>query len=101
MCCAGNPDPKHISTSYAERSNLSIRMRLRRFTRLTNVYSNKVETYIHALSIYFMHYDFARIHRSLRITPTMAARVTERFWTMGDVVRIVDEWEVGQRADAA
>jgi IS1 family transposase len=80
ICCTGRPDPKHISTSFAERSNLSIRMGLRRFTRLTNAFSKKVENHVHALSIYFMHYNFVRIHQTLRVTPAMAAGVT-RVWT--------------------
>lgn len=100
VCCTGNPDPKHISTSYAERSNLSIRMGLRRFTRLTNAFSKKIESHIYTLSIYFMHYNFVRIHQSLRVTPAMAARVTERLWSLEDMVRKVDEWETTQR-DAA
>jgi IS1 family transposase len=97
-CCTGNPDPKHISTSFAERSNLSIRMGLRRFTRLTNGFSKKVENHVHALSIYFMHYNFVRIHQTLRVTPAMAAGVTGKLWSLEDIVRVVDEWEASPKA---
>jgi IS1 family transposase len=89
----GNPDPEHISTSYVERQNLSMRMGMRRFTRLTNAFSKKLENHMHALSIYFMHYNFVRIHQTLRVTPAMAAGVTDTLWSLEDTVRIVDEWE--------
>jgi len=92
----GTPDPAHISTSYVERQNLSMRMGIRRFTRLTNAFSKKLENHIHALSIYFMHYNFVRIHQSLRVTPAMEAGVTDRLWDLTDIVRIVDEWEVNR-----
>lgn len=97
-CCTGNPDPKHISTSYAERSNLSIRMGLRRFTRLTNAFSKKVENHVYALSIYFMHYNFCRIHQTLRTSPAQAAGVTSKLWELTDIVRMVDEWEGARKA---
>jgi hypothetical protein len=71
----GNPDPKHVSTSFAEWQNLNMRMGMRRFTRLTNGFSKKVENHIHAVAIYFMHYNFVRIHQTLKITPAMAAGV--------------------------
>ena len=99
FCCAGKPDPKHISTSYAERNNLNMRMGMRRFTRLTNAFSKKVENHIHAIAIYFMHYNFVRIHQSLRMTPAMAAGVTDRLWEMADIVRIVDEWEANRKVE--
>lgn len=92
-CCTGRPDPKHVSTSFVERSNLSIRMGLRRFTRLTNAFSKKIENHVYALSIYFMHYNFCRIHQTLRVTPAMEAGVTDKLMTLEDMVRIVDEWE--------
>jgi IS1 family transposase len=89
----GKPDPAHISTSYAERANLSMRMGMRRFTRLTNAFSKKAENHAHALAIYFMHYNFVRIHQTLRCTPAMAAGVTETLWDLADMVRVLEEWE--------
>lgn len=67
-----------------------------RFTRLTNAFSKKIDNHIHGLSIYFMHYNFVRIHQTLRVTPAMAAGVSQKLWSMEDVVRIVDEWEAAQ-----
>jgi hypothetical protein len=93
----GRPDPDHISTSCVERQNLSMRMGIRRFTRLTKAFSKKLENHIHALSIYFTHYNFVRIQQTLRVTPAMEAGVTERLWDLTDIVRIVDEWETGQK----
>jgi IS1 family transposase len=90
---AGNPDRKHVSTSYAERQNLSMRMGMRRFTRLTNAFSKKVENHAHALAIYFMHYNFVRIHQTLRVTPAMAAGVTDKLFDMADLVAIVKATE--------
>jgi IS1 family transposase len=92
----GLPDPEHISTSYVERQNLSMRMGMRRFTRLTNAFSKKLANHMHALSIYFMHYNFVRIHQTLRCTPAMAAGITTTLWSLEDIVRIVDEWEAVQ-----
>ena len=74
---AGNPDPRHVSTSYVERQNLTMRMAIRRFTRFTNAFSKKVENHAHSVAIHFMHYNFVRIHQSLRVTPAMAAGVTD------------------------
>jgi IS1 family transposase len=90
---SGNPNPEHISTSFVERQNLSMRMGMRRLTRLTNAFSKKLENHMHALSIYFMHYNFVRIHQTLRTPPAMAAGVTDTLWSLEDIVRIVDEWE--------
>jgi hypothetical protein len=89
----GRPDPEHISTSYVERQNLSMRMGMRRFTRLTNAFSKKLENHMYALSIYFINYNFVRIHQTLRTPPAMAAGVTDTLWSLEDIVRIVDEWE--------
>lgn len=85
----GYPDPKHISTSYIERQNLSLRMGNRRFTRLTNAFSKKIENHTAALAIFYMHYNFVRIHSSLRVTPAMAAGVTDRLWSMEDLVGLL------------
>jgi hypothetical protein len=74
-----------------------MRMGMRRFTRLTNAFSKKIENHMHALSIYFMHYNFVRIHQTLRVTPAMEAGVTDRLWDLTDIVRIVDEWEETKR----
>ena len=81
----GRPDPKHISTSYVERSNLTIRMSNRRFTRLTNAFSKKIENHDHAFSIFAMHYNFARIHTTLRVTPAMEAGVSDHVWTYEEI----------------
>ena len=86
----GNPDPKHISTSYVERQNLTMRMHLRRFTRLTNAFSKKAENHAYAVAIHFMWYNFAKIHQTLRITPAMATGVTDRVWDAEDIVRLLD-----------
>ncbi len=89
----GNPDPKHVSTSFVERSNLSIRMGNRRMTRLTNAFSKKAENHAHMMSIYFMHYNFVRIHQTLKITPAMGAGVTSKLWEMADMVKVLEDWE--------
>jgi IS1 family transposase len=85
----GNPDPKHISTSYVERQNLTMRMSMRRFTRLTNAFSRKVENHAASLAIHYFHYNFVRIHQSLRVTPAMAAGVTDRLWSIEGVVALL------------
>jgi IS1 family transposase len=92
----GRPDPAHISTSYAERSNLSIRMHDRRFTRLTNAFSKKAENHAHSVALNFMYYNFVRIHQTLRCTPAMAAGVTTKLWEVADMVRVLEDWEAGQ-----
>lgn len=86
----GNPDPKHISTSYTERQNLTMRMSMRRFTRLTNAFSKRVENHCHALALYFVWYNFVRVHKTLRVTPAMAAGVTDKLWDMKDIVALID-----------
>ncbi len=87
----GRPDEKHISTSYVERQNLTMRMHMRRFTRLTNGFSKKFENHVHHVAIYFLYYNFVRIHQSLRTTPAMAAGITTRLWEIEDVVRLLDD----------
>ena len=87
----GNPDIKHVSTSYVERQNLTMRMSMRRFTRLTNALSKKLDNHIHALALYFVFYNFTRIHKTLRMSPAMAAGVTDRLWSLDDVIAKIDE----------
>lgn len=89
----GRPDPAHVSTSYAERANLTLRMGSRRFTRLTNAFSKKVENHAHSVAIHTLHYNFVRIHQTLRCTPAMAAGVTTKLWELVDIVRVLEEWE--------
>ena len=86
----GRPDPAHVSTSYVERQNLTMRMHMRRFTRLTNAFSEKVESHAAMVAIYTVWYNFVRIHKSLRVTPAMAAGVTDKLWSMEDLVAVVD-----------
>ncbi len=86
---SGNPDAKRISTSYVERANLSIRMGLRRYTRLTNAHSKKLENHCAALAIYFMYYNFARIHQTIRCAPAMAAGVTPHLWSIAEIVNLL------------
>lgn len=87
----GNPDIKHVSTSYVERQNLTMRMHMRRFTRLTNAFSKKVENHVHAISLHFMFYNFSRIHKTLRVTPAMEAGVTDHVWTIEEIVRLAPD----------
>src|SRR5580700_3513300 len=98
-CCTGKPDPAHISTSFVERQNLTMRMSMRRFTRLTNGFSKKAENHGHSVAIHFMHYNFVRIHQSLRVTPAMAAGVTPKLWSLTDMVAVIDEWEAARAAE--
>ena len=93
----GNPDPTHVSTSYAERQNLNIRMHMRRFTRLTNAFSKKIENHAHAVALFTTYYNFVRIHKTLRVTPAMAAEVTDRLWEIGDIVKVLENWEAEQK----
>jgi IS1 family transposase len=86
----GNPDTAHISTSYVERLNLSLRMAMRRFTRLTNAFSKKVENLQHATSLYFMYYNFARIHSTLRVTPAVEAGISQHVWTIKEIVELLE-----------
>jgi hypothetical protein len=85
----GNPNPKHISTSYVERQNLTMRMSMRRFTRLTNAFSKKIENHVATLAIFYMHYNFIRIHQTLRVTPAMAAGVSDRLWEINDLIALL------------
>jgi hypothetical protein len=84
----GNPDDRHVSTSYVERSNLTMRMGMRRFTRLTNGFSKKVENHAHAVALHFMHYNFGRIHKTLRVTPAMDAGVSDHVWSLEEITQL-------------
>lgn len=94
----GVPDPMHISTSYSERQNLTIRMHLRRFTPLTNAFSKKVENHAYAVALHMMYYLFVRIHQKLRMTPAMAAGVTTKLWEIGDIAKLVEDAEEPPKA---
>jgi IS1 family transposase len=91
----GDPDPDHISTSFAERQNLSVRMSIRRYTRLTNAFSRKLENHAAAVALYYFAYNFIKIHRTLRVTPAMAAGVTDRLWEVSDIVALLEASERG------
>lgn len=87
----GNPDEDHISTSYVERQNLTIRMQTRRFTRLTNAFSKKFENHCHALALFYMFYNFARVHQTLRCTPAMEAKIATHIWTMEEIADLITD----------
>jgi IS1 family transposase len=87
----GDPDEKHISTSYVERANLTMRMGMRRFTRLTNAFSKKVENHAHAVALHFMYYNFGRIHKTLRVTPAMQAGVSDHVWSLEEIAALPDQ----------
>jgi IS1 family transposase len=86
----GSPDPKHISTSYVERQNLTMRMSIRRFTRLTNAFSKKIENHAAAVALYFMYYNFGRVHQTLRVTPAMEAGVANHVWSIEEIVGLLE-----------
>ena len=86
----GLPDHKHVSISYVERQNLTMRMQMRRFTRLTNAFSKKVENLEHAVALHYMHYNFCRIHQTLRVTPAMEAGITDHVWSIDEVIELLD-----------
>ena len=92
----GNPDKRHISTSYVERASLTTRMGNRRFTRLRNGFSKKAENHAHSVAIHVMHYNFVRIHQTLRCTPAMAVGVTTKLGQLSDMVAVLEAWEVEQ-----
>jgi len=85
----GRPDVRHVSTSLVERQNLTMRMSIRRFTRLTSAFSKKLENHELAVALHYMHYNFCRIHKTLRVTPAMAAGVTDRVWDMTDIAALI------------
>jgi IS1 family transposase len=86
----GEPDEKHISTSFVERQNLTMRMGMRRFTRLTNGFSKKIEAHENAIALHYMHYNFGRIHKSLRVTPAMEAGISDHVWTLEEIAKLAD-----------
>jgi hypothetical protein len=86
----------HVSTSYAERANLNVRMHTRRFTRLTNAFTKKVENHAHSVAPFAMYYNFVRIHKTLRTTPAMAAGVTSCLWEINDIVEVLEAWEASR-----
>src|ERR1700730_3973331 len=90
FCCTGDPDPKHISTSYVERQNLTMRMSMRRFTRLTNAFPKKLENHAAMVSLYFMYYNFGRVHQTLRVTPAMEAGVASHVWSVEEIVGLLE-----------
>ena len=86
----GRPDPKYISTSHVERQNLTCRMSMRRFTRLTNALSKKVDNHFWAIALHYMHYNFCRIHKSLRVTPAMEAGITDHVWSIEEIAELLE-----------
>jgi len=86
----GNPDPRHVSTSFVERQNLTMRMQMRRFTRLTNAFSKKIENLEAAVALHFMWYNFGRVHQTLRVTPAMESGVADHVWSVGEIVALVE-----------
>src|SRR5438045_1546888 len=92
----GNPDPGLISTSYVERQNLTMRMHMRRFTRLTNGFSKKVANHAHSVALHMMYYNWVRLHAKLRVTPAMEAGLTDRLWEIGDIVALIEADEAAQ-----
>ena len=89
----GAPERKHVSTSFVERQNLTMRMQMRRFTRLTNAFSKKVDNLGHAIALHFMHYNFCRVHQTLRVTPAMEAGIANHVWTLGELVGLLEAAE--------
>ena len=89
---AGNPNPRKISTSHVERANLTMRMGMRRFTRKTNAFSKKIENHAFVIALYFMYYNFVRIHKSLRVTPAMEAGVSNKLWDIENMVRMTETY---------
>jgi len=90
----GRPDPKHISTSFVERQNLTMRMHMRRFTRLTNAHSKKIENHIASIAIHYMHYNFCRVHETLRVTPAMESGLADHVWSIEEMIAVLDTKEL-------
>lgn len=87
---SGNPSQEHVSTSFVERQNLTMRMSMRRFTRLTNAFSKKIDNHMHAIALHFMYYNFGRVHKSLRVTPAMEAGISDHIWSLEEVAKLAD-----------
>jgi hypothetical protein len=87
---SGKPERMHISTSHMERQNLTMRMQMRRFTRLTNAFSKKIENHEAAIALHYMHYNSCRIHQTLRVTPAVEAGITDHVWSLEEIVRLLD-----------
>jgi len=85
----GSPDPEHISTSYVERQNLTMRMSMRRFTRLTKGFSKKVKNHCYTIALHFVYYNFCRIHKTLRVIPAMEVEITKDLWEIEDLVKLI------------
>jgi IS1 family transposase len=96
---SGDPDPRYVSTSFVERQNLSMRMGMRRFTRLTNGFSKKFENHAHQIALYFFHYNFCRVHKTLRVTPAMEAGLTDHVWTLEELCGLLPERKPNERID--
>ena len=88
-CVSGNPESRLVSTSHIERQNLTVRMNNRRFTRLTNAFSKKLENHQHQVALHFMHYNFCRIHQTLRVTPAMEASISDHVWSLEEIVNLI------------
>jgi IS1 family transposase len=97
---SGDPDPKHVSTSYVERQNLTMRMQIRRFTRLTNAFSKKVDNHRHSVALHYMHYNFCRVHQTLRCTPAMEAGITDHVWSLEELCSLMPKPSVKVTASA-
>jgi len=97
---SGSPEWEHISTSFAERQNLNMRMHMRRFTRLTNAFSKKIENHAYNVALFATYYNFVRIHKTLRVSPAMAAGVTKKLWEIGDIVDVLERWEFDRTQSA-
>jgi hypothetical protein len=95
---SGNPNPKHVSTSLVERQNLSMRMSIRRFARLTNAFSKKVENHAAAAALWFMYYNFCRVHQTLRVTPAMEAGISTHVWNIEEFVGLLERKKLGAAA---
>jgi IS1 family transposase len=100
IAITGRPEAKHISTSYVERQNLTMRMHMRRFTRLTNAHSKKIENHIASIAIHYMHYNFCRVHESIRVTPAMEAGISNHVWSIEEMIALLDAHSLNSKSAA-